>query len=454
MSAKPRETDAATSQETLGSRIALLCRRALVRARVVCPLRFFTMADMDGVFHQWIDEARGGKVCPDELKPLLEGMYKASPLNFLSCIVKNREDSNPVMDTEVWRQVIEQAMAEAGVAKPGAMVALVGRLWAASPPDVTVIVTPSLSPAHGATLGSMARATSAGTAGEGPWGRELSADEIGRLNADARKDLEEQEAPGIDALVITAVSVMLGRKCGVSEAQGAQYRQDPMMAACFKQLAKLQSVSASKPLGKKIEEAKKQRDMTAIGTHMDKLGDSLVDTDSHGVAVARVVMKLWKDISTMDSSRPALGAFWLEMYLEKTLGRGLPPLWEQKMLFDATKAYDAYYKEEGNTQRPAPRSPDEQQPGQQQQAGGGFESKVLEKLDGVNRSIDGLRQSQDHLKSNFSRLDAVVKAMQRGEEPPPANTAWRGPGPCHRCGKLGHVVSNCPDKDKGKEKES
>ena len=38
MSAKPRETDAATSQETLGSRIALLCRRALVRARVVCPL--------------------------------------------------------------------------------------------------------------------------------------------------------------------------------------------------------------------------------------------------------------------------------------------------------------------------------------------------------------------------------------------------------------------------------
>ena len=64
------------------------------------------------------------------------------------------------------------------------------------------------------------------------------------LDADARKDLRDQEAPGIDALVITGVSMMLGRKCGVSEAQGAQYSQDPMMAVCFKQLAKLQSVSA------------------------------------------------------------------------------------------------------------------------------------------------------------------------------------------------------------------
>eukprot|EP00966_Prymnesium_polylepis_P242030 5597396-Prymnesium_polylepis.1 len=93
----------------------------------------------------------------------------------------------------------------------------------------------------------------------------------------------------------------------------------------------------------------------------------------------------------MDSSRPALGAFWLEMYLEKTLGRGLPPLWEQKMLFDATKAHDAFYKEEGNTPRPAPLAPGASPAGQQPPAsGGGFESKVMEKLDGMNRSIDGL----------------------------------------------------------------
>jgi hypothetical protein len=61
-------------------------------------------------------------------------MYKASPSNFLSCIVKNREDSNPGMDTEVWRQVIEQAVTGSSAAKPDAMVALVGRVWAASPP--------------------------------------------------------------------------------------------------------------------------------------------------------------------------------------------------------------------------------------------------------------------------------------------------------------------------------
>jgi hypothetical protein len=123
----------------------------------------------------------------------------------------------------------------------------------------------------------------------------------------------------------------------------------------------------------------------------------------------------------------------LEMYLEKTLGRGLPPLWEQKMLFDATKAYDAYYKEEGNTPRPAPRPPDEKQQGQQPPASGGFESKVLEKLEGMNRSIDGLHQSQDHLKGNFSRLDGVVKALQRGEEPPGAGGSRGLPGEAGRC---------------------
>ena len=138
LSAKPRDTDAAVSQETLGLRLARLCRRAPVRARVVCPLRFFTMADLDGVFRQWVDETRGGKVCPDELKPLLEVMYKASPLNFLSCIVKNREDSNPVMDTEVWRQVIEQAVTGSSAAKPDAMVALVGRVSPCGrPPPLT-----------------------------------------------------------------------------------------------------------------------------------------------------------------------------------------------------------------------------------------------------------------------------------------------------------------------------
>eukprot|EP00966_Prymnesium_polylepis_P171941 3976080-Prymnesium_polylepis.1 len=59
------------------------------------------MASQDVVFRQWLDETRGGKVCPDELKPLFEAMYKDSPSNFLSCIVKDREGSNPGMDTEV-----------------------------------------------------------------------------------------------------------------------------------------------------------------------------------------------------------------------------------------------------------------------------------------------------------------------------------------------------------------
>eukprot|EP00966_Prymnesium_polylepis_P184403 4274175-Prymnesium_polylepis.1 len=62
----------------------------------------------------------------------------------------------------------------------------------------------------------------------GPWGTVLSDTEKNTLNADAKKDLERRGA--------------------------RSSRQDPMMAICFKQLAKLQSVSASKPLGKKIED--------------------------------------------------------------------------------------------------------------------------------------------------------------------------------------------------------
>ena len=54
--------------------------------------------------------------------------------------------------------------------------------------------------------------------------------------------------------------ILLDRKCGVAEAQGAQYGQDPMMAVCFNQLAKLQSVSVTKPLGRKLDDAKKYKD--------------------------------------------------------------------------------------------------------------------------------------------------------------------------------------------------
>eukprot|EP00966_Prymnesium_polylepis_P203356 4711260-Prymnesium_polylepis.1 len=52
---------------------------------------------------------------------------------------------------------------------------------------------------------------------EGPWDTVLSEAEKNTLNADATKDLEEQGAPDIDALVITSVCLMLARKCGVSE---------------------------------------------------------------------------------------------------------------------------------------------------------------------------------------------------------------------------------------------
>eukprot|EP00966_Prymnesium_polylepis_P159889 3695464-Prymnesium_polylepis.1 len=64
-------------------------------------------------------------------------MFNDSPSDFLSCIVTSREGSNPGMDTEVWRQALTATRAAA----PSAMAALVGRAWAASPPDVVTTVT-------------------------------------------------------------------------------------------------------------------------------------------------------------------------------------------------------------------------------------------------------------------------------------------------------------------------
>ena len=131
---------------------------------------------------------------------------------------------------------------------------------------------------------------------------------------------------------------------------GAGYGEDPMMAQCFKQMAKLQSVSASKPLPKKIEEAKKQKDLTSVsGAH----GQTLDEFDAqlgcvlagqgevHHRAVARFAM---------------LGVFWLELYIDKYVGRGLPPVWDQKMIYDAQKAHGRLLRGGGGRRRPEARS--------------------------------------------------------------------------------------------------
>ena len=123
----------------------------------------------------------------------------------------------------------------------------------------------------------------------------------------------------------------------------------------------------------------------------------------------------------MDSSRPTLGAFWLELYLERTLGRGLPPLWEQKMLFDATKAHDAYYGDSkgGHTPRPAPHGGgDGGAP--PPPSGGSFEAKVLEKLDGMNPvrltasvSLRSTSRATSVASTRRSRRCSVVRTRRR-----------------------------------------
>eukprot|EP00966_Prymnesium_polylepis_P278103 6426094-Prymnesium_polylepis.1 len=83
------------------------------------------------------------------------------------------------------------------------MTALVGRTWAASPPDVVTTIVTSVTHST-ATVGAGAMSAGAMATAKGPWGTVLSEIEKNALNSDAKKDLEEQGAPGIDALGITS----------------------------------------------------------------------------------------------------------------------------------------------------------------------------------------------------------------------------------------------------------
>eukprot|EP00966_Prymnesium_polylepis_P152438 3521184-Prymnesium_polylepis.1 len=99
------------------------------------------------------------------------------------------------MDAEVWRLVIEQAVAASSGTAPSPMVALLGRVWAATPPDAVnvsppVVTAPKVPPTIGlgASTGSI-------PASEGPWGVVMTQPEKDALDADMRKDLRDQEAP-------------------------------------------------------------------------------------------------------------------------------------------------------------------------------------------------------------------------------------------------------------------
>ena len=99
----------------------------------------------------------------------------------MSCTVKSRETSNPAMDTEVWRLVLEESSTAAGV-KLAAMVAIAARTWAASPPDGVMATSPCVTSVTKSvvTLGASAPSTGSGALVEGPWGVVLSQDEKDR----------------------------------------------------------------------------------------------------------------------------------------------------------------------------------------------------------------------------------------------------------------------------------
>ena len=83
-----------------------------------------------------------------------------------------------------------------GAAAPSPMVALMGRVWAATPHDSVnvsspVVTAPKVTP----TIGLGASAGSS-PAGEGQWGVVMTQVEKDALDADMRKDLRDQEAPG------------------------------------------------------------------------------------------------------------------------------------------------------------------------------------------------------------------------------------------------------------------
>ena len=261
------------------------------------------------------------------------------------------------------------------------------------------------------------------------WGRTLTKDDIKELPRLMREPVEDQEAPGVTALMVLSVSLMLGGKVAVEECEGALFGESPMGALCFKKLAKLGTMSGIKTLPAKIEEAKRQQDMTGLETHFNKVAQSLMRASRDPFAVESVafLMQLWQDVSTLEPDRPAFAAFWFEIYLLVThQGRGLPRQWSEKMLMQARRANDSYTPG-GGGQRRAPYGG----------SGGGSDAtnaKVLERLEAMTGSMQSLQKDVRGIKEAQTGLERKGSGFKSSSE---TKT-------CFNCGEKGHMSWNCP----------
>jgi GNAT superfamily N-acetyltransferase len=393
-------------------------------------------------FAEWIERAHGGgRKCPAIFRPGLESLNEADEETLMTNVTVR--ESNLETQRVVWTSVaksIKEGIVAAHVQPPSDLQMLSFVAWAASPPDGEGrddrdAVRDEERKGGG---GRKPRELSLMPGGDGDamWGRAQSKEEIKALPRLMREPVEEQEAPGVAALVVLSVSLMFGGKVAVEECEGALFGESPMGALCFKKLAKLGSMSGIKTLPAKIEEAKRQQDVTGLETHFNKVAQSLMraSRDPFAVESAAFLMQLWQDVSTLEPDRPAFAAFWFEIYLLEThQGKGLPRQWSEKMLMQARRANDSYSPGGGGGSRRAAASG----------TGGGGDAtaaKVLERLEAMAGSMQSLQASVKGIKEAQTGLERKVSSLKTAE--------GASSKTCFNCGETGHYSWNCPHEKK------
>ena len=399
-------------------------------------------------FEDWVVRSHGGgRKCPEIFKSGLQCLNEADSETLMTNVTL--KESNQETQRAVWTAVgksIKEGIAAAHGAVPSDLQLLSFVAWASSPPDGEARDDrDGKADDERKGSGRKPRDISLMPGGDGEdsmWGRALTKDEVSALPRTMRDHVEDQEAPGVAALVVLSVSMMFGGKVAVEECEGALFGESPMGALCFKKLAKLGSMSGIKTLPTKIEEAKRQQDVTGLETHLTKVAQSLMraSRDPFAVESAAFLMQLWQDVSTLEPDRPAFAAFWFEIYLLEThQGKGLPRQWSEKMLMQARRAHDSYTPGGVGGSRKAPTSHSSGSGG----GGDATSAKVLERLDSMAGSMQSLQASVKGIKDAQTGLEKKVAGLKSS-----------GDGKtCFNCGEEGHYSWKCPNEPKEKKEK-
>ena len=167
-------------------------------------------------FEDWVVRSHGGgRKCPEIFKSGLQCLNEADSETLMTNVTL--KESNQETQRVVWTAVgksIKEGIAAAHGAVPSDLQLLSFVAWASSPPDGEARDDrDGKADDERKGGGRKPRNISLMPGGDGEdsmWGRALTKDEVSALPRTMRDHVEDQEAPGVAALVVLSVSMMFG----------------------------------------------------------------------------------------------------------------------------------------------------------------------------------------------------------------------------------------------------